>query len=544
MSDDDQEPDSNGDILQQTGAFGNPDAARTEISKAPVVEMGEVAPHLAISRTNFSTHVIVGRKGAGKTLHLRNLGIAATDKTDIIAISDPGVLKEHTLKFVAQRLDPSHPHIVWQLLWRRSIFSFLGSLFYAPHKQFAFHAGDTLKPRIDEKVIQNRFAPVFTIPTIAITPVQYVETIASRYSRSQDLYAYLTNPLWAEFENVIAVSMHSAAPIFVFMDALDAQNENFPQLWHDCQYGLFLTIYEILTQAQFGGRLHVMTTVRESVYRAVLRTEHATRFFGDSHLRLLHWGWSETEYFLKKKVQQLNQSALRGSGSRAANSNLEEWLGFDIVANYKRDLAEPALQYILRHTRCLPRDIVIVGNLIAQQKERCKSLGTTFNDGHLRRCIEIASRIFARETIKICVTELLLTRPSVGEYARVLHLSSDDIDIIKPAIHAVIREFVLAIGTEIFTPTQLQQALHNVYTDDKHFFMQGAVPFYRIDHVLWRNGLIAYLDDRGSGKKKWIFDRYSESESDALPTDTEMYGFHPSVIDLFGIPNSGASFVY
>jgi hypothetical protein len=507
--------------------------------------MGEVAAHLAVSKTDFTTHMIVGRRGSGKTLHLRSLQISAINKPDFISIADPGVLLEHTLKAVTLRLGSASPQSVWALLWRRAIFSFLGSLFYAPQKQFQIALISTLSPAIDEKVVRSRFSSIFNCPAIAITPVQYVDTIASRFSRSQDLYNYLTNPLWNEFEGLIAASMHNVAPIFVFIDALDSRAEQFPQLWNDCQQGLFVTIFDILNHSHFGGRLHIMTTIRDAVYRAILRGEGGMNVHGDSHLRILNWGWHETKYFLEKKIEQLSTRVFHNVKRARSEKTLENWLGFDIVANYKRDLIESTEQYIFRHTRALPRDIVMLGNAISREKDQCKSVGRDFTDGHLRKCVENTSRHFGSETIEICTTELLLTRPSISEYSRVLRLANEDIEAMRLSISDMIGEFVTSIGTEIFSKKQLREALQKIYGGDRTTFDHGALQFYRIENVLWRNGMIAYEDYRGSGRKaKWIFEWYTEAEGDLLPSDTERYGFHPCLIDLFGLKNAGADIVY
>jgi hypothetical protein len=528
----------------EKGPFGNPDGGRNPISKSYLVDMTEVAPHLAIGRTDLSTHMIVGRKGAGKTLHHRSLSDLAAKKEDIISIKDVGSLKDSTLRHIAQRFDPEIAQSIWATIWRRSIYSFLGSLLYAKHKQFTFHAASTLRPVVDEHTIRARFGAIFTIPSILLTPVQYVETLVSKYSRAQDFESFIFNTLWNEFENIVDISLASAAPIYVFIDSLDGQPELFPRLWHDCQLGLFLTVFEMLSKSHAGGRIHVVTTIRESVYRSILRTQHATNFFSDSHLRRLNWGLKEARHFLERKIQKLPSQEFGNRKLHVKERTLEAWLGFDEVSNLKRRINEPVLQYIMRHTRCLPRDVVIVGNLIAEQKERCESLGTPFTDGYLRRCVEISSHLFAQETLDVCITELLLTRPSLEEYKRVLGLHDDDIIVMKPAIYHAIERFIQLLGTEVVSKQTMVDALKQIYGDGDRFFVHDTVPYYRLDHVLWRNGMIAYQADRGQGKKRWIFNWYSDATDDLLSQNAERYGLHPALIDKFGLINAGSDIVF
>jgi hypothetical protein len=528
----------------EKGPFGNPDASRTNISGSGLVDMTGVAPHLAIARTNFSSHMVVGRKGSGKTLHHRSLQDAAKQKGEFISIADSGILSEHTLKSIGLNIGQEAARSTWKLLWRRAIFSFLASMYYAEARQFHFEAAHKLHPFMDASIFKSKFSTIFARPVIELTPLQYIELISSKYRRLQELQSFLQDPAWVEFEAVIQASISSSPPVFLFFDALDTEDFNFPQLWYDCEYGLFMTLFDLLSIFKGGGRVHIVTTVRESVYRAVLRTPHATRYFGDSHLRKLSWGAKETRFFLEQKIAQLPGRLFQKKPVINSDKTLQNWLGFPTVRNNKREIVEPVSQYIIRHTRCLPRDIVIFGNLIFGQMERCSSLGIPFTDGYLRRCVEIGSRLFARESLKICASELLLTRQSINEYQRVLRMREEDIETVRPAMEAMIREFIARIGKEVFTPDELQKILLHIYGDDVPLFEGEGMKANRFDSLLWQHGLIAYWDDRGPGKGRWIYNWYSDSESEFLPTDATRYGFHPSLIDMIGIRNAGTEFVF
>lgn len=530
------------DILKE-GAFGNPDATRADLGKA-YVDMQSVAPTLAINSNNFISRMFVGRKGSGKTFHLRDLQISASQKADCISFDDTRPMPDWVFRNITSAISTDKAELSWQLVWRRAVFSFLASIVYCKMRRVTRSYSSAIRQPMCSDDFFRHFGSIFDPPLTEITPVQYVQIFANKYNEKQGEFRnFLEHKLWVELENVMADIISDAPPIFIFIDALDNDIELIPRLWYDSQLGLYLLIFELLGSHDFGNRLHIMTTVRDVVYRNILRSTHASRLVGDRHMRMLNWGFNDVKYFFLQKIRRIPTMANTRRGDAA--DPLRVWLGIDEVYNPKRRIKEAPLDYILRHTRAVPRDIVIIGNRIIQEKEKCEGLKIDFKGGHLRKCIEDAARLFGNESVNLCASEMLLHEGTSSQYKSILKVNDADIRTIRFGIFQFIKRFVEKIGRERFSREQLDQALSAVYPERLGFFDEADVlNFDRVDNVLWRNGLIACLDDRGTSRPHWTYVWYSGTHQNVLPERTKEYGFHPSLIDLWKIENSGGDVVY
>ena len=516
-----------------SGPFGNPDAAFANVQHP--VYMDDAFPNLGVSPGRLSTHLIVGRKGAGKTFHWKILQVAAHERPEIIAILDDSLLHEATVKEISSRAIKTSPANFWSLVWRRAIFCFLASLFYKRHSILNSEYGSRLIPKIHEELFSERFESIFPIPFVETKPIQYVEKFASKGGRRDVIGDFIFNEAWVELESVIKNSLPETSPIYVFIDAIDQQAASVPQMWHDCQSGLFLAILQLIRETK--GRFHVVATIRESVYRAHIATEHGTKIIDDSHIRLLDWGRRENEFFAKEKIA----NARGKSGHEETLFNvISEWLGFSEIKNIRRGIAEKVDDYIIRHTRYLPRDIVIIGNAIHKDMESCRKLGEKFTEGRLRRVIERCSKLFAHESIESSLNEMLVTQHTVNEYARMLDVDSSAIEYMKDNLRIQISEFISGIGKQVFSEKEMLESMSkiNISVDSS----ESSINRYRIENVFWRNGLIAYLDDRNS-HKKWIYNWHTIAESEHLISGAPKYGFHPSIADRYGLRLEGEELV-
>ncbi|MFB9790277.1 P-loop ATPase, Sll1717 family [Shinella granuli] len=518
------------------GNFGNPDATTADLEKA-AIQMGLAFPSLSIAANRLSTHLIVGRKGAGKTFHWRTLEAAAKSRHEVIAITDNGALSEAAVKALSARAGNLSPDHFWSLVWRRAIFSFLASLFYSTRQHMSFDNVDRLKSVIDKRTFIDRFDDIFSEPLVELTPVKYVEKFSSMEKRHL-FENFIQSDLWVELETVMQASIPENSPIYIFIDAIDAQADTIPQMWHDCQYGLLVTILNLIREMK--GRLHIVATIRDSVYRARVGTEHGTKVVDDNHIRILNWGRRENEYFAREKI--IRSARLKIPSKASINDVMDAWLGFSSIFNKRRGIEENAAQYILRHTRCLPRDVVIVGNEISRELLVCRRTNEKFSPGRLRKAVEACSKLFANESVETCLTEMLVTQHSVEEYARMLRQRPDDSDAIKYHLREEVERFVRLIGKQVFDSNELQSAISSL--NGKSNASTHKDTRYRIDNVFWRNGLIAYKDDRGGGESKWIYNWYAVSENENLPSSAKRYGFHPSIADRYMLELTSDELVY
>src|SRR5262249_37888835 len=149
-----------------------------------------------------------------------------------------------------------------------------------------------------------------------------------------------------------------------------------------------------LRDQHFGGRLHVIVCVRDHVLSSVLRGEHQNRYRGEPHIATLGWEYPSAEYFLKRKISRLAPSfLLQEPESESETAEIHHWLGPSFIENRGRQIREPIMQYLLRHTRLLPRDIVILGNKLSELVNQAKHGGQgEVPQEAIRQCVREVSR--------------------------------------------------------------------------------------------------------------------------------------------------------
>src|SRR5205823_1943848 len=146
-----------------------------------------------------------------------------------------------------------------------------------------------------------------------------------------------------------------------------------PMYWLTFQKGLFHAVMELLREPEFGGRLHVVACVRDVVYSNVLRSEHAGRYRDEPHIRVLNWDPVAIRGLLDAKIAKLG--AAYRMDSRV--DGVAGWLGVSEIENPLRGIRERVDDYLLRHTRLLPRDIVVIGNGLSREVAAAREQGLT-----------------------------------------------------------------------------------------------------------------------------------------------------------------------
>ena len=110
-------------------------------------------------------------------------------------------------------------------------------------------------------------------------------------------------------------------------------------------------------------------------------------------------------------------------------------------------------------------------------------------------------------------------------------------------MRAELERFIKSIGKQVFTYQEIEGALQGVFGENS-ISEEWRDKRYRVDNVFWRNGVIAYLDQRGPDLTKWIYNWYAASEDVNLPTGAPRYGFHPSIADRFMLKIVDGEYVF
>jgi hypothetical protein len=412
---------------------------------------------------------------------------------------------------------------VWMQLWQRALIrSLVSHLLCHPRVSGQIDSSSRERLKNASEVLIRSFSAHVSVYS------QIDEIINSSHSRNH-LEQYLSNPKWPEFETLISQVLEKCEPLCFYLDATDEAFSSAPMYWLRCHKGLFYQVMRLLSgESRIGSRLRVYFCMRDLVLASIYRDEGAARFRGEPHIRTLTWTRQSIEYFLNQKLQQLDgQFFLRDPKD---GRSLSTWLGISHVIHDEGGPPEPILRYALRHTRLLPRDIVILGNML------CHTV-TGFKLGHeadlehqIRRTIREAARIFGNEQLSICANELMAGGSGIDQPHRRKHDtlvgSTGHLNSVADQLKVLVR----FVGVARFPLKRLTEAIEHAKT----VFGGELDPF----SVMWMNGLVGYVE-RTDGAEKHVFCSDDRMDEFHLPLMRQFYVFHPILNHTVDLRHNG-----
>jgi hypothetical protein len=543
------------------GPFGIPDASRGG-TVDNYIEITGIAPPTAAAFPSLRYRIIVGKKGAGKSHYLRVLQQALhTDDLYVLRQSDDlptemviqitRLSRQYHSKLTENAdiyLDPNFfVRDIWAVAWDRAI---LGSVFTVLFSPNCTSAEKKLRERLPSALdLKDQVEPLLSfIPgsNFPRSPISVLKTMNRRSSgKFQHFKDFLYDTRWDDIRRILYSTVQTVAPIVVLIDAVDDDFESAPEAWLYCQEGLFRSLVKFLNEATaFSNRIHVVAALREVVFSSLLRTEHANRYLTDSHILNLKWDHRSSTEFFCKKVEQIPKSLVANANVDVSRP-LDRWLGISFIENISRERTETLIDYLLRHTRFLPRDIVILGNALTHV---AKIIGIEDKETEIRKITHEVSKAIATEALHSSVNEALTSQEYVAELlqsqrpplgigaegtgasaaAQVFRRMASDL---REDLERKVTRFFQKLGHERFTVGELQRSLKEsgLATADADDLRRSQM--YRFDNILWRNGLIA-VKDRASGTP-WRFCTSGLVEELELPEDGIQFGLHSCLLDRF-----------
>jgi len=517
--------------MEGTGVnpFGNPDGSRAAIEEIldGFVNFGNEAVWggLAMSSDDRTVRVIVGRKGSGKTVYLRRLQAYATREPSLYAddIQQSLPQTESIVKF-CQQFPPEILTEKWIELWRCA---FLSSV--VTHMLFHRELRDKVTAETAE-ALKRDYASI--LPATYKTPVSAYSQV-TRIIDSNRTYnainAHLSHDSWNQVEWLVGEELNRLPPLCFYIDAVDEDFENAPMYWLRCQLGLFYATMRMLRDTRLGNRLHIAICIRDIVLAAVLRSEHKTRYVRESHIRILKWNVPAIGHFLTQKILSLPTEYFMGN-VQTKGKTLTTWLGKDVIRNTPRKIDEPVQQYLLRHTRLIPRDVITMGNALCEAIAQYKYFGGKDWSEIVRKVVHENARVFGDEQLEICSKQISSdTMPSGAGRHRFSETYTGGSEY-QQGVSGDMKQLIAGIGKDRFSRRELD-AGRKIAAE---IFGAECDPFA----ALWQNGLLGYVTKVGKSERQIFFteDRMDEFQ---VPTDKDQYVFHSCVIDSTGIKSVG-----
>jgi hypothetical protein len=480
---------------------------------------------VATRADDATVRVIVGRIGAGKTVYMRRLFSCQESSNSVYADHPQQDAPQTDLVVqVCQWFPRELLTEKWMQLWHRAI---LRSL--ATHLLAARELQGAVDP---EEAAEIRREYGHLIGTFRRPRSIYSELreIIFSHNAAIHLRRYLENPDWDDLEDVLADSLRGSKPIFFYLDAVDDQLSSAPFYWLRCQEGLFLQVMQLLRDSKFGSRLHVVICVRELVLASIYRSEHAPRYHNEPHIRVLNWSREAIEFLLRQKIERLaDQFLMAPSLPRGPLS----WLGLEWVHNEARGVDEDVLEYLIRHTRLIPRDIISLGNDLCQAVAQQKALGRSEVPGEvLRRVVSTAAKRFGDSQLAQCASQIAADAiPRNAARQGFSDFYTSDQEYAK-SLREKLKDVVRVVGVDRFGSRDLR-AMQELAS--QAFDGHPSVP-----SILWQNGLLGFVQ----GRRNYFYSVADMNELD-LPEHGDEYVLHPCLIDAVpGLRPGGKHVVY
>src|SRR5258707_1350021 len=506
--------------LDPVGPFGNPDGSRADIEDviSEFVDFGgdPAYGHLATRANDSMVRVIVGKLGAGKTVYLRRLQDFQAHQDSVYAdVPQQSLPKTEVVVKACQWFSDRVLVEKWMQIWERAIMRSLAS--------HVLRRPELRQQLRDEQVdeMEQSYARLLDDFRRPRSIYSQVRDIINQRQTAHQLSTYLDDPAWDDLEDLLGEIVSRCKPIYFYLDALDEEFSHAPMYWLKCQEGLFLQVMRLLRDPKLGGRLHVVICIRDIVMSSVYRSEHAPRYYNEPHIRVLTWDRGSLLYLLQRKLQRLPPSLLM---RRAASGppTIGDWLGINGEWPGLDDDG-PIEDYLLSHTRLIPRDIISLGNDLNEEVLRQKQAGHEGLSAEvLAKVVQRCAKRFGDSQLAQCAnqisSDLMPKNAALHNYSELFTSTQAYIN----GVQEDVRSFVRMVGVDRFPRADLM-ALQEMA--DLHF--EKATD---LASVLWQNGLLGYIDEIGQRR----FYSMGDVEEFHFPPDVGTYVLHPCLVHAVG----------
>jgi hypothetical protein len=478
---------------------------------------------LSTRASDATVRVLVGKLGAGKTVYLRRLQSFQAHQDSVYADEPQQSLPSTELIVRACQWFPEqYLTEKWMQLWHRAILRSL-TTHLLREKNLKGHVSLTAS-----ESLRRNYGKLLGGADKPRSIYSQLRAIINEAHTSNQLTRYLEDDRWDDLEYELGEVLRTCPPIFFYLDAVDEEFHHAPMYWLRCQKGLFYQTMRLLRDARLGGRLHIVICIRDIVLSSVYASEHAPRYHDEPHIRILDWTVESLEYLLRAKIAAL-PPAYRMTTAEGSSS-IESWLGTAWVHNDRRRVDESLDDYLLRHTRMIPRDLVSLGNALCKTVVQQKAYGSgEFPPDRLRDVVARSAKRFGDSQLAQCANQLsadLMPRlAAIRGYSDTYTGSQEYTRSLRDGIKQLLRD--LEVDTfDLSALEKLDTAADQLFAAPSH-----------LSAILWQNGLLGFLDHEEQPR----FYSLADMDQFDIPKDADFFVLHPCVLDsVSGLRGAGA----
>lgn len=495
--------------------FGVPDGSIGAIERfeTDFVKLHHRFGGVARELDDASVRVVVGSLGAGKSLYLRMMRNVQRANGSVFAEPPSGnsadLSTDDVVTFAEASKKQSANTEDWKLLWRRAIQRSAAS-FLVTEARVRGSISDELLDELRE------FTGLLGEPKRKRRVTSEASNIIREHAIRHELQSYLHDPRWPDVETVMAEALSLAPPIFLYVDAIDDNFKWAPAHWMRCQRGLYYAIMDLMRSTDGWNRLHVVIALRDIVLASARNSEDGPRYLEHTHINTLVWTRSSIHELLQQKVMRLPDEYFE----RPADKSIASWLSCSEIENGRlTPTSELIGQYLIRHTRLVPRDVVVQGNRLCRYVLNCRSTDAQPSAEGIRRQVAISSREFAASQLAQCANQVIsdsLPSGAMKDGYSDIFLKPNEYQV-NDAVERIC-DVVRSVRDETFAADAVEQ----LNADAEQKFGQ---PVFLSD-ILWQNCLVGTLG--ADGRSRYF--SLDDLAATTLPR-AETYVFNPILFD-------------
>jgi hypothetical protein len=417
---------------------------------------------------------------------------------------------------------------LWVEIWRVAIAASVLSRFTARSASVqAIGALDEAAVKADE--LRERYRPLVFSEAEVLDPLQALGRLLDRYPHERAFSALRREARLGDLESELARILHQYKPMHFFIDGLDEFAGRDPRSWLEVQAGL----YKLVFLRDFGrgqSKLVYLTiSLRKYVYSEAKRLDgHGDREGG---VYQLQWDARAAQRFLDSRLWSARKK-LAGKKELKHGRPLASWLGVEEITPPRRGRPEAVESYVIRHTRCTPRQIIKMVHAFDDHIKVQPSLPITDRD--IRSLVARCASENADNALMTAAEELI-SQIGCRSFRR------PNNRFVENALVAFVAERLgLAIKhcrVEVTTLDELKSWCLSEMGELVPEELRDDLPELIVG-VLWRSGIFAYRDREDH---HWTYTWSPQARAvSKIPSYVSEIGFHPSMIDCFDLELSDA----
>lgn len=414
----------------------------------------------------------------------------------------------------------------WERLWRVALVSAAMSRFCAraPDENAASALEEAA---LDAASIRSQWAIYCPLSSDHLDPIGALIDLIGNAKNPHALSQVVMDPRLNEAERFITLLLRKAGPVHYLLDGFDDYGRTLPQLWLKLQLGLFWLSFRLNTTRRELRGVSLTVGLREEVLALAQTSIHADRFDYGESMMLLTWSKEAAKAFFRSLLWKVRNKNF-WTAKRLSESEPEvSWLGRREFS-LNRSAAEPVLDYLVRHTRCTPRDIILLGNRVAAELNQAQA-SERGDPCLLDRAVSSAAEDIGRAALKEVADDLM--RDERLPFLSVNYVDEKQWDSATDFLTTVIEGLVAANERETVERTTFEE--HCKRTLVEKLGLDGSES--QVDaliQALWRNGVVAVRSGRKSAPS-WKY-LWSDPVKPILsiPSNYKKIGFHPSMFEI------------